>query len=255
MLLRDKDNPPWNSIIAVLFWLFSILVILIAQGAAAAAYSSYSGLSLENSFKDPSMLVATIIAVLPAHIVTLAVGWMIVTRMGTYSFSKMLGMEWGGFRWWHLILMLLAMVSLFALFLALFGEKENDFDKLLKSSRGAVYAVAFIATFSAPIVEEVVYRGVFYGAVRRSFNTFAAVLLISVLFAGVHLPQYWGDLATISSLFTLSVGLTLVRAFTRNLLPCIVLHFVFNGIQTTLLVLEPWIKPYLDKPVVTGFFN
>jgi len=228
----------------------------MVQGIVAVAYSSYSGISFEDGIKDPSTLLVTIVAVLPAHLVTLAVGWMIVTKMGRYSFSEMIGMKWGGFRWWHVILILFAMISFFALFLAIFGEQENDFDKLLKSSRGAIYAVAFIATFSAPIVEELVYRGVLYSAVRRTLNTAAAVILITVLFGGVHLLQYWGDLATIFSLFTLSLGLTLVRAFTGNVLPCIALHFVFNGIQTTLLVLEPWIKPILEKQgPLSGLIN
>ena len=241
----DADNPPWNNLMAVGYWLFSIAAIVVAQGIATVAYSSYSGISFAEAIKDPATLLVSVVAVLPAHLITLAVGWMIVTRMGNYSFSEMVGMDWGGFRWWHAVLIVIAMFALFALFLSIFGEQENDFKKLLESSRGAVYAVAFVATFSAPVVEEVVYRGVLYSAVKRSLNTLAAVVLITILFAGVHLVQYWGDLATIFSLFSLSLGLTLVRAWTGNILPCIVLHFLFNGIQTTMLVLEPWIKPLI----------
>jgi membrane protease YdiL (CAAX protease family) len=40
----------------------------------------------------------------------------------------------------------------------------------------------------------------------------------------------------------LSLALTLIRARTGNLLPCIVLHTVFNGIQSLLLILQPYIN-------------
>lgn len=238
----DKDNPPWNSITAVSYWLLSILAIIFCQALLGIAYSAWSGIALVDTIEHPDAILVQIIAVLPAHLFTLAVGWMIVTRMGRYSFSEMLGMKWGGFRWWHLVVILAGIMALFALLLWVFGDKENDLDRVLKSSRAAVYAIAIMATFSAPIIEEVVYRGVMYSALARSINVAGAVAITTGLFAAVHLPQYWGDYATISALLSLSLVLSMVRVLSGNLLPCIALHFLFNGIQTTLLVLEPWIE-------------
>lgn len=236
------ENPPWNSITAVSYWLLSIFAILFCQALLGVAYSAASGTALRDTIDDPNAILVQIIAVFPAHLFTLAAGWAVVTRMGRYSFTEMLGMKWGGFQWWHSVFILGGVLGLFALFRWAFGDHENDLDRVLKSSRAAVYAVAIMATFSAPIVEEVIYRGVMFSAFKRSVNTPAAVLIITVLFAAVHLPQYWGDLATISALLTLSLVLTLVRVFTGQLLPCVVLHFLFNGIQTFLLVIEPWIE-------------
>jgi len=52
----------------------------------------------------------------------------------------------------------------------------------------------------------------------------------------------------------LSVSLTLVRARTGNLLPCYVMHLVFNGIQGVFLVVEPFIEKYAQqRKAVTGF--
>jgi membrane protease YdiL (CAAX protease family) len=124
-----------------------------------------------------------------------------------------------------------------------FRSKENDFQQMLQSSRAAVYLVAFFATFTAPLVEEVVYRGVLYSAFQRRLGQDFRRVLVTVLFAAVHVPQYSKnfdpDYGTIFTLLIVSLILTLIRVRAKSLLPCIVLHTIFNGAQSVLLILEP----------------
>jgi hypothetical protein len=110
---------------------------------------------------------------------------------------------------------------------------------MLQSSRSAVYIVAFIATFTAPIVEEVVYRGVLYSAFQRTLGVPAAFIIVTFMFAVVHVPQYYPSFPTIFLLTLLSLILTGIRVKTGNLLPCIILHTVFNALQSGFLLLEP----------------
>jgi membrane protease YdiL (CAAX protease family) len=117
-----------------------------------------------------------------------------------------------------------------------------------------LYAVAVVATFSAPVVEEVIYRGILYSSIEKAMNTSLAVVIVTFLFAVVHYPQYWGDIGTIVALTAVSLVLTLVRVYTKNLLPCIVLHFVFNGIQTSILILEPWFTRFINQPPAVFFY-
>ncbi|MBK9216314.1 MAG: CPBP family intramembrane metalloprotease [Chloracidobacterium sp.] len=63
------------------------------------------------------------------------------------------------------------------------------------------------------------------------------------MFALVHVPQYLPSYSTIFLLTLLSVTLTWVRVRTSNLLPCIILHTAFNGLQSALLIAEPYFKP------------
>ena len=42
----------------------------------------------------------------------------------------------------------------------------------------------------------------------------------------------------------LSVSLTLVRAFTGRLLPCFIIHMVFNGIVSILIVFQPFFEQF-----------
>ena len=94
----------------------------------------------------------------------------------------------------------------------------------------------------APIVEEVIYRGILFSAFQRTLGAVLAIIAVTLLFALVHVPQYYPSISTIALLLLLSLILTLVRAWTGNLLPCIILHTIFNGTQSLLLILEPYIK-------------
>jgi membrane protease YdiL (CAAX protease family) len=77
-------------------------------------------------------------------------------------------------------------------------------------------------------------------------------LIVTLLFAAIHVPQYSKDgvrdYATIVALLMLSLVLTMIRVRTKNLLPCFVLHTVFNGFQAALLVAYTLLQPYMNTP-------
>ena len=102
-------------------------------------------------------------------------------------------------------------------------------------------------TATAPLVEELVYRGVLFPALRRASNTAIALVVVSFLFASVHFFQYKNSPGTIAAILLLSFALTYVRAATGRVLPCVVIHFVFNGVQVAGLIYE-----YFWPPSVTG---
>jgi uncharacterized protein len=181
-----------------------------------------------------------------------------VTKFNTYSFRQTLGWTMNGFKAWHAVVITFAFYGVAIGLTMIFGDVENEFELLIKNSRTAVYLVAFFATFTAPVVEEVVYRGLLFSAFRRRFGIAVAIILPTLLFTAVHVPQYSldsnPDYATVIALLLLSLTLTVIRARTDSLLPCIVLHTVFNGIQSAFLLAEPYIRslePVVDP--ITGF--
>ena len=141
--------------------------------------------------------------------------------------------------WWHYAVILVAFFVFAAIIGNYFPEKENDLIRILQSSQSAVYLVAIVATFTAPLVEEVIYRGVLYSAFQRAFGIPAAFALVTGLFALVHVPQYYPSFSTIFLLTVLSMTLTAIRVVSNNLLPCVILHTLFNGIQSIFLILRP----------------
>ena len=255
------NNPPWGSGIAIVTWMASVLMIVIVPGLFLAPYLLSQGAAEMGSpdlskflTSDPTALLIQVAAVFPAHLVTLAIGWFVVTRAKKYPFFSTLGWRLGGMRWWHHVAILVLFMAIAAVVGSMMPEQDNDLLRILRSSRLALYTVAFLAVFSAPFVEELVYRGVLYSALQRTAGSWLAIAIVTVLFTAVHVPQYLESPSTILLLALLSLILTLVRAKTGNLLPCVILHTLFNGIQSALLILNPEMNTPTPPPDPIAFF-
>ena len=243
------NDPPWNPPIAIAVWIASVLLIVLIPSLFLLPYvvSQKPLLGPDQSLgeflqKDTTAIVLQIVAIIPAHLLTLLLAWAIVTRLNRFSFKETLGWNSGGMTWRHYALILVFFFAVAGVVGYYFPEQENDLTRMLQSSRAAVFLVAFMATFTAPIVEEVIYRGILYSAFQRAAGTATAIAAVTLMFALVHVPQYYPSYSTIGLLLLLSLILTLIRARTNNLLPCIVLHTIFNGFQSVLLILEPYLK-------------
>jgi uncharacterized protein len=240
------NDPPWTSLPAMSVWILSVLFILVVPTLFLLPYLALQEpplsdpqIMMEFARNDPTAIVLQVAGIIPAHLLTLIAAWMVVTRFRRFSFLKMLGWEKGGFAWWHYVVILISFFALAAVVGNYFPEKENELIRILQSSRSAVYIVAIVATFTAPFVEEVVYRGVLYSAFQRAFGIPAAFVLVTGLFALVHVPQYYPSYSTIFLLTVLSLTLTAIRVKSDNLLPCVILHTLFNATQSILLIMQP----------------
>ncbi len=240
------NNPPWNVPTAIGTWVLSLLAIIIFPAMFIVPYFLMNRqISLEAFQTDPMAIFLSLLAVIPAHIFTLAVAWLVVTKFNKFSFKETLGWDWGGFKWWYFPVIIITFFIFAAIVETFLPEQDNELMRILRSSRSAVYVTALLATFTAPIVEEVIYRGILYSALQRSIGVVWAVTFVTAAFAGVHFLQYWGSPGTIVLICILSLILTLIRVRTKNLLPCIVLHFIFNGIQSLVLILQPFLPENL----------
>jgi len=258
----NPDNPPWGVPIAIAFWILSVLLISIIPVLTLIPYFGIgrlrgnSGEQIQDTLaKDPTAIVIALGGTFVAHLITLAFAWVIVTRRGKFGFKEVLGWRWGGFKLWHGAAIFIGVYIFFICMAVLLGTQDNEMKRILSSSRAAVFSVAIIATFSAPIVEEIVYRGVLYSAFQRALNVRLAVLVVTLIFALVHVAQYYPDAATILSILVLSLSLTLIRAKTGNIWPCIFFHFVFNGFQSLILILQPYIPVSVDPSSVQSFIR
>jgi len=265
-LMVTPNNPPWNGWVAIAVWILSIVFIIAVPAIFLVPYLISKGINFGNRAgltdfitSDQTAILLQLAPIVLAHILTVAVGWFVVTKFNRYPFRSTLGWKMGGFRVWHAVAITFAFYAVSALMTWVFGSVPNDFEKLIDNSRAAVYLVAFFATFTAPLVEELVYRGLLYSAFQRRFGFTIGVIFVTVLFTAVHVPQYSNngvpDFASIFTLLLLSLLLTLIRAWTGNLLPCIVLHTVFNGTQSIFLILQPYLKSSQTTPDPTGFVS
>ncbi|MGQ0543039.1 MAG: lysostaphin resistance A-like protein, partial [Blastocatellia bacterium] len=216
------NNPPWNSWTAVGVWVASILFLVIFATLFVMPYLFAQGLNtsdeavVKNFLKtDPIAVLLQMLAVFPAHLFTLFLAWLVVTRYKKYSFRETLGWKMNGFRLWHAFAISIGFYALAIAAVQIFGDVENDFDVMLKSSKWIVYIVAVFAVFTAPIVEEVVYRGILYSAFQRTFGVTISLVFVTILFAAVHGLQYSQDTTpdyTVMGLLLLSsFVLTIIR--------------------------------------------
>ncbi|MGH9754903.1 MAG: lysostaphin resistance A-like protein [Blastocatellia bacterium] len=170
----------------------------------------------------------------------LAAAWLVVTRIGRRPFWRTLGWGWiPQFRLVHAIGLAILMIGVAIVLEQVLPHKETDLEKFLKMGMGIRIMVAALAVLTAPLIEEIVYRGLIYSSVEGLMGKGAAVTFVTLLFALVHAPQYWGSVAALTAIVSLSFVLTLLRAWTGNLLPCVATHLVYNGIQAVFLLLAP----------------
>jgi membrane protease YdiL (CAAX protease family) len=251
----SPNNPPWGPLQGLGLWLASVAFIIISPAIFLLPYLAMQRGSILDSQEliefaktDPTAVFLQIVAVLPAHLLTVLIAWLVVTQGRKYGFREMLGWQSGGFRWWYYIVVLVAFFALAIVVSKFVPEQENDLIRMLQTSRSAVYIIAFVATFTAPFVEEVVYRGVLFSAFQKRIGTAGGFLFATLLFAAVHVPQYWPSYSTLFLLLFLSVILTGIRVWSKNLWPCIVLHTLFNATQSLSLIFAPDQAPKTDLP-------
>jgi membrane protease YdiL (CAAX protease family) len=243
---------PWINVgKAVLVWVVSVLLLLFVPVIVALPYLIYrivtaGAPSAEALATDKTLIFLSVIGVLPTHLLTFVVTWMFISEGGRRPFWKAIGFEWpANIRPWiaGLLSLLAAIMLLLLAWLVtnFWGGNKTQLDLLIESSMATRFATAFVAVATAPLVEELIYRGVLYPAIEKAAGVGVAIAAVSLLFAGVHVFQYMNNLAVITVITLLSFTLTIARAVTGKLLPSFVIHLVFNGIQSIILVLAPFI--------------
>lgn len=250
----DPDHPRWGAGTGLAAWVGSLAAILFVPIVAVLLWyviDKQRGLPVPDPtdrqgmldwVMSPRILLVQVYSTLAAHIVTLALCWAIVTRFRKQPFLKSLGWNWAGHSalYWGLISIgvLIAILVADQFFTRFLPQSETSFDQLLKSSEQVKIAVIVLAITSAPFVEEVIYRGILYSGLRKQFGTAATVIGVTLLFSTVHVLQYWGAWASMAGLTMLSLTLTIVRAKTKSILPCVVIHFANNLFSSIIILLN-----------------
>lgn len=103
-------------------------------------------------------------------------------------------------------------------------EEQGLIPERFDSSKAAQFAAyAAVVVVVAPIVEELMFRGVGYGLLEP-FGRGFAILVVGISFALVH-----GLVAGFPVIASFGIGLAYLRARTGSIYPCILLHSAFNA--------------------------
>ena len=105
----------------------------------------------------------------------------------------------------------------------------EDFPLLrLFTSPQAAYAIAAFAILVAPLAEELIFRGVLFRFLEHQVGVELAVTGTAALFAGMHVPQYWGAWNHVLLICLVGVVFSLARGLTGSLVPSVILHIAYN---------------------------
>jgi membrane protease YdiL (CAAX protease family) len=99
------------------------------------------------------------------------------------------------------------------------------------------FQMFFVASIVAPIVEEIMFRGLLYRQMRQVTSRLGFVpslllsmLVVSFVFAVIH-PQGW---VAVPALMAIAIALTLTREWRVSLFPSMVQHGLHNGVLVLL---------------------
>lgn len=263
----NADNPAWGIGVAIFVWIASLVLMVFIPLLLLLPYAASKGLQLtdpnyvkafaELAIGDKTAVLLQVIAILPSHLLTFVLIWAVVTRFGKRPFWSTIGWRLSRpyeiWMWAGLGIVLFIVGSTLAWLLG--SPKPTQLEQIINSSLAARYTISILAVGTAPFVEEFMYRGVLYAPLQKLAGAPTAVFLVLALFTIIHVPQYWPNVGVISAVALLSVVLTVVRAYTHRLLPCIIIHLVFNGIQAVFLIVEPYAQKIIpgSEPVNPTF--
>ena len=103
----------------------------------------------------------------------------------------------------------------------------------LFDSRTTSFAIGAFAISLAPVIEEVVFRGLLFAIVERAIGLPFAVVITAILFAGLHVPEYWPAWNHIVLILVVGMVFSLARGVTGSLTPSIILHIGYNSLLMT----------------------
>jgi membrane protease YdiL (CAAX protease family) len=130
-------------------------------------------------------------------------------------------------------------LAIFVSILLTLVPDTHDFPlERLFTSSAASYAIGAFAIGIAPVVEELVFRGLLFAIFERSVGMRFAVLSTAVLFAGLHIPEYWHAWNHVGMILIVGMVFSMARGVTGTITPSIFLHVGYNSLIMTGLYLS-----------------
>jgi membrane protease YdiL (CAAX protease family) len=117
----------------------------------------------------------------------------------------------------------------------LFPDRSNFPLREFFTSPAVAYAVGVFAVLIAPLMEELIFRGVLFAIFESRVGMTFAIVSTAVLFTAMHIPEYEGAWNHLFLLLLVGLVFSAARGWTRSLAPSVILHAAYNLTQVFLL--------------------
>lgn len=116
-------------------------------------------------------------------------------------------------------------------------KKSFPLEKMFNSTSSA-YAIAAFAIIVAPFMEELLFRGLLFAFIERHGGLTIAIVSTALLFAGLHIFEYWGAWNNVIMILIVGMTFSIVRGLTGSLTPSFLLHLAYNGTLMLMLFFQ-----------------
>lgn len=242
-LLKPGNKRAWGRALLLLLWV--LVGYILAQAVVIGIIWLLTRLGISFAQVDDAILNVVLVAAvyLLSLIIVLSVPWLLRRRQTN---KQELGLQrllnWkdialapAGFVVYMVgSVVLLAMATALVPSLDVDQVQQNGFEGITQQYQ---YILAFVTlVVIAPLAEEVLFRGYLYGKIRTKIPLWAAIVLVSVLFAAIH-----GQWNVAIDVFALSVVLCILRELTGSIWSGILLHMLKNGVAFYFLFINPMV--------------
>lgn len=250
--LRAGQPPPlpvgrvatWPYLPLDLVWMGFIFLTFFSLSVGSARLAAEKA---ETAINARALVVTIGFQLILAGMTVVVMAW----RIGPAAW---LGLRWPGWRWVFLIapagmgamwvLGIALTVSGYMKWLKAMGVEEiQESVKLLQTTQDPLTLVlmAVAAVFTAPLCEEIVFRGYLYPAAKKFAGPWVAGACSALVFAAAH-----NSLAPLLPLFGFGCLLVLAYELTGSLWAPMAMHFCFNATTVILQV----VARILDIPLI-----
>lgn len=243
------DNPPWGIPAAALLFAASY------YGEHAIRYVTVHLIRLIGFTPSERFSFVYALLELPlSDLLVLALAWAIVTGFGRRPFLATLGWSWPArlrvrevtgkrFSARSVTIFLGLLVASVGSFLAgFFTRADTRLDQEFRISPWVPIVYLSSAVLLAPLIEEIVYRGSLYPVIQRALGggragKAVATVGVASLFFFIHVNIYSdsqgkADVGKLLSIGLGAVSFTIMRAYSRRLLPSYTMHLLYNLFNT-----------------------
>ncbi len=220
----------WDVVVAAIPLLLSFVLAVVVH-----FLPSSTGMPASETPTSTRLLVANTVVGLVIYGVILLLIWLVTVRKYHVGWSS-LGVRRPPGLYFAMVIPILvgmyvaaALVSAVIVKLFYGGKAENPQVKDLTGGGGFSWTrlvLALItASIAAPIVEELLFRGVLYGWLRTRWSAVGGVILSAAIFSAAHaIPLI------LASIFVVGLTLAIVYEKTKSTLATMTLHSLFNTI-------------------------
>ncbi len=223
---------PWSIRDLLVFIAFLPLALLAANFIVLIGYNLVAPLArwplpLPNPSGNTVFLL-----VLQTVLYILVLGFVYILVVVRYQLPFWKGLGWQRLRTWQVPAYFLGGLALaLTVLLAppILPDTETFPLQEMFTSRTASFAIGGFAIAVAPFMEELVFRGVLFAVFERRVGLRFAVISTAILFAGLHVPEYWRAWNHVLMILVVGVVFSLARGITGSLAPSVILHMGYNA--------------------------